>query len=302
MISLTPSVTVIILNWNGYDDTYECIESLQRITYKNCEILLIDNGSDTENILKLENKFEKIKIIRSKENLGYSGGNNIGINYALQQNADFILLLNNDTIVEPDFLNYLISEMLENTSVGITVPKINYYKNPELVWYAGGYISKIRGSGFTIGEGDLSKNHIKNKYVTFATGCCLLIKSDVIKDIHLLDENYFLYLEDVDYCMRCSLAGYKILFVARSKIYHKVSISSKKQNYLLPLYYVTRNRFYFVKKFNPRLFYLSFPIISLIFLVKCGFWILNGELEKIKVVKFSIKDFILKRMGKSTEL
>ncbi len=300
---MTPSVNVIILNWNGYSDTVELIESLFKISYDNFKIIVVDNNSEYDDVnLLTKNYGDKIHIITLKDNLGFTGGNNVGIQYALEAKADFILLLNNDTVVEPDFLNYLVYEMLEDNDVGMTVPKINYYDNPDLVWYAGGYISKIRSSGFTIGERDFSENHIENKYVTFATGCCLLIKSAIIKDINLLDENYFLYLEDVDYCMRCSMAGYKILLVAKSKIYHKVSISAKKENNLLPLYYVTRNRFYFLKKFYPRLFYLSFSIIILIFFVKCCFWFLQGERDKISVVKISIKDFILKRMGKRTEL
>lgn len=300
---MTPIISAVILNWNGYSDTTELIESLFKVHYEKLKIVVVDNGSKHNDFdLITQNYGDKIHIISLKENLGFTGGNNVGIKYALEKKSDYILLLNNDTTVEPDFLNHLVNEMLQNKNVGIAVPKINYYENRNLVWYAGGYISKIRGSGFTLGEKDLSENYNKNKYVSFATGCCMLIKSNVFKNIQLFDENYFLYLEDVDYCKRCILAGYKILFVAKSIIYHKVSISAKKQNTLLPLYYVTRNRLYFVKKFYPRFFYVSFLFINLIFLFKSFFWLIKGDRDKIAVVKISIRDFMLKKLGKNIEL
>ena len=104
-----PKIYIVIINWNGYVDTYECVESLQKISYKNFEIVIVDNGSDTKDVLKLEDKFEKVIVISNNNNLGFSGGNNIGINYALKQNSDFILLLNNDMIPAKIALSPIVS-------------------------------------------------------------------------------------------------------------------------------------------------------------------------------------------------
>lgn len=298
----SPSVFIIIVNWNGYRDTLECVESLYKINYKNYKVILIDNGSDTNEIDAITDKFPSTVLIKSNANLGFSGGNNLGIEFSIQSGAEYVLLLNNDTIVEVDFLNHLVGNIIQNDKVVIAVPKINYHSNPQTIWYGGGFISKIRGSGFTLGEGKFEGSYNKNKFVTFATGCCLLIETRVIKQIGTLDESYFLYLEDVDYCLRVISAGYKILYVADSKIYHKVSVSTKKNNALLPLYYVTRNRFYLTKKSLSYYFYLTFPTILIIFIIKSLYWALTGQTEKIKIVKKAIDDFLKKKMGKKSEL
>lgn len=302
MLTKYPSVYIIIVNWNGYNDTFECLNSIVKINYANYRIVVVDNGSDTNEIDGIEKNFPKIKLIKNSQNLGFSGGNNLGIEFSIKEGADFVLLLNNDTIVEPDFLNHLVDNILKDEKIGIAVPKINYYSNPNMIWYAGGFISKLRGSGFTIGEGKFENRYTKNKYVTFATGCCLLIETTAIKQIGAMDESYFLYLEDVDYCLRAISAGYKILFVADSKIYHKVSGSTTRNNALLPLYYVTRNRLYLTRKFLNYYFYLTFSIILIIFSIKSCYWALIGESEKIKMVKKAIDDFLNKKMGKNNNL
>jgi hypothetical protein len=297
-----PSVFIIIVNWNGYNDTLECVESLYKINYKNYKVILIDNGSDTNEVDNICKRFPLSVVIRSKENLGFSGGNNLGIEYSIKSGAEYVLLLNNDTVVEVDFLNNLVENIIKNDQVGIAVPKINFYSNRNIIWYAGGAISKLRGSGFTTGFGEQDSKYFENKYVTFATGCCLLVRTDVIKKIGLMDEKYFLYLEDLDYCLRNILAGYKILFVAQSKIYHKASISTKRYNVLLPLYYVTRNRFYFISKFYKKYFYFIFIVITAIFIFKSIIWLITDRRKKIKVVKKAFKDFLDNNMGKSVEI
>lgn len=278
------------------------MESISKIDYDNYRIIIVDNGSDSNEIESILLEFPNVEIIRSKENLGFSGGNNLGIVYSIELGADYIALLNNDTTVQSDFLTRLVKLSNSDKKVGIAVPKINYYSDPNRIWYAGGFISKFRGSGYTIGEGKTSEKYTKNRYVSFATGCCLLIKAKAIKKIGLMDPNYFLYLEDVDYCMRTLLTGYKILFVGQSSINHKVSISSTKYNILSPLYYVTRNRLYFVKKFYHNYYWIPFIIITLIFSFKSIFWLIMGEKRKSMIVKKAIDDYIANRMGKCEEL
>ena len=293
-----PLVNIVILNWNGFEDTSECIGSILNISYDNYNIIVVDNGSDKDESKEISTKFPEVITLRSETNLGFSAGNNLGIKWALRKGADYILLLNNDTIVEKNFLDILVDNASKNRTVGLAVPKINYYSDPSKVWYAGGYISKFRGAALTEGNGKSDSNQIKNAFVTFATACCLLIDKRVINDIGLMDENYFLYLEDADYCIRSSKHGYKILFVAQSKIYHKINESTTKEHNYVPLYYNTRNRLIFIKKFYKNIFYISLLYLICTFLFKSMIGFLTGDFVKVKVIYLAFRDFFLKKYGK----
>ncbi len=295
---LAPLVYILVLNWNSYNDTLECINSLQEIKYPNFRIVIIDNGSVTNDINNIRKILSNIELLKSKENLGFSGGNNLGIKYAMNEGADFVLLLNNDTIVEPDFLNYLIADVVTDKKIGMAVPKINYYSNHNIVWYAGGYTSEFRGSAFTIGQGQQSNRHASNKFVSFATGCCMLIKREVIERVGYWDENYFLYMEDADYCKRAINSGFKILFASNSQIFHKVNAATTKNDKNLPLYYMVRNRLYFSKKLLQNKFFIAYTYIFVTVFIKSLIWLIKGEMEKIKTVKLSFSDFKLRNMGK----
>jgi len=294
-----PSVYIIIVNWNGLNDTSECIKSIQNISYKDYNIIVIDNGSNKDESKELSIRFPEVITLRSEKNLGFSGGCNLGIRYSLEKNADYILLINNDTVVEKDFLEILIDNAVKNSSIGLAVPKINYYSKRSNIWYAGGYISKLRGAAVTKGKGKRDNLYNENKYVTFATACCLLIDKRVINDVGLMDEKYFLYLEDADYSVRSYRSGYKILFVANSKIYHKINKSTLKENNFIPLYYNTRNRLIFVKKFYKNLFYLSLTYMLFIFSFKCMIELCMGNFIKVKVIYLAFKDFFLNKSGKA---
>jgi hypothetical protein len=294
-----PSVFIVLLNYNGVHDTLECVESLQKITYPNYQIIVVDNGSSGDDVEQLHSLGNRIQLIESDINRGFSGGNNLGITYALNSGAAYIMLLNNDTIVEPDFIDRLIEGFGDDDKIGITVPKINYYAERGKIWYGGGDISKYRASGFTDGVGEDESKHNVDKYVTFATGCCLLIRADSIAKVGFMDENYFLYLEDTDYCMRFINAGYRIKYVGGGKIYHKVSAATQKHNSLLPVYYVTRNRLYFAKKFFEREFFLISAFIHVLFVPKRIYWAITRKSEYKKIVTKAFRDFRDNKMGKA---
>jgi len=296
-----PSVFIVIVNWNGLNDTIECIKSILNISYEYFKIIVIDNGSDNDESIELAFKFPDVIAIRSETNLGFSGGNNLGIKYALKNEADYILLINNDTIVEKDFLDILVEVVVKNQSIGLAVPKINYYNNPSRIWYAGGYISKLRGAAVTIGKGKLDNFYTENKYVTFATGCCLLIDKKVINDVGLMDEKYFLYLEDADYCLRAVESGYKILCVPQSKIFHKINSSTFQKYENLPLYYVTRNRLYFTKKLFPKYIGIVYTYVLISMVIKSIYWFFVSRKNKILIVKKAFSDFKLNNLGKMKE-
>jgi hypothetical protein len=291
-------IYTIILNRNGYQDSKECIQSLLQATYKNFIIVLVDNGSNTNEAELLENEFPAIKAIRIEKNLGFSGGNNIGIKYSLEQNADYILLLNNDTTVERNFLEPLLEKMLQDKQVGIVAPQINYYSEPNRVWSAGGKIRKIRASGFADSDKLEPRLSKKDRGVDFVSGCCMLIRREVFEKVGTFDENYFLYVEDTDFCYRVIKAGYKICLTPKSKIYHKVNSSTKKNNSLLPLYYTTRNRLYFAKKNFKRTFYLTFIYMLIVMSIKSIYWFIVGNSKYVKAVIRAFKDLFDNKMGK----
>lgn len=235
-----PKVSIIILNWNGWADTKECLVSLNCVDYDNFEVILIDNGSkeSLDFARDIEEQFSnlKIELILNEENLGFAGGNNQGIKIALEGGAEYVLLLNNDTTVEPDFLKKLIEAGEKNKSYGILGPVIYSSNEPEKIWFAGGQFNWLRTRGshiFTEPSDELKK-------VDYITGCCLLVKKEVIEKIGLLSEDYFLYYEDGDWCLRARKAGYLSGLIGLAKIYHKQSHSTQEFSYPY-IYYHSRN-------------------------------------------------------------
>ena len=246
-----PLVYIILINWNGLDDTLECLESLKKISYKNYKIIVVDNGSKNNQADVIKHNFPNIELIKNEENKGFVIANNQGIRLAVENDADYILLLNNDTVVKRNFLNILIDYGEKNKKVGILGPKILYY-NSEKVWSMGGKISYLTGISIMIGKGKDTKEYNKIIEPDFVTGCAMLIKKEIIKKIGLLDPIYFAYYEDSDYCFRVKKAGYKIKVVPESTIWHKKSASAgiKGSNKITPTqaYLWARNGIVFGRK------------------------------------------------------
>ena len=267
-----PSVSIVLLNYNGYNDTIECIKSLKNITYNNYKIVIVDNNSTDNSEIEIK-KFIKnddnIQFIQSYKNLGFSGGNNIGIRYALENNADYICLLNNDTIVETNFLSELVNSMEKDNKIGVAAGKIMYFEDKDIIWSAGGFISEIKSLGEHYGI-DIkdSKQFDDTIEVSFLTGCLQLIRKEVFEEIGMYDDIYFLYMEDLDFCKRVTRKGYKLMYIPQSKIYHKVSASIGGFESPLQLYYVTRNRILFNKKnqnnFIKSILFYAFMIIKML--------------------------------------
>lgn len=248
---MEPSVAIILVNYNGYDDTVECVKSLLGITYKNYSIYIVDNCSaDAEKIKKDAFLNENARVMYSDENLGFSGGNNIAIRDAVDRGYDYIVLLNNDTTVEPRFLEELVKEAGTDKKIGIVTGKIYFYYKRENVWSAGGTYDRKTGltvqfSGPDNGEFDSEKE------ITFATGCLQMFPCEVVEKVGLMDEEFFLYSEDSDYCQRIIDAGYRLMYTPESIIYHKVSASTGDRSPMQQRY-MMRNNLYMIKKYSPK--------------------------------------------------
>lgn len=235
-----PRVSIIILNWNGLKDTEECLESLKRITYLNYKVIVVDNASTGDDVKVLRERFgEYIHIIENDRNYGFAEGNNIEIRYALKDGVEHILLLNNDTLVAPDFLSELVNVADSDPQIGLAGPKIYFYHEPNRIWFAGGGISLFSASS-NRGRNLIDKGQFdKVDYVDFISGSCMLIKRSVLESAGLLDPVYFFGIEDVDMSLRATQAGFSNVFVPSSRIWHKV-FSSGIRRPDIP-YYTSRN-------------------------------------------------------------
>ncbi len=247
---MDPKVVIVILNWNRASDTIECVDSIQNLAYPNFEIVVVDNASTDGSVVALEKKFPELKIIRNSRNLGYTGGNNIGIRYALDHVADHVLLLNNDTIVDKDLVHDLVSAMQRQPQAGIVSPTIYDYQEPAKVWFAGASIDWDSGESPHWGLGEQDHGQFNRVVeVDRVSGCAMLVRRAVFDRIGLLDPDYFLYYEDVDFCVRAFKAGYKSYCVQTAKVWHKVSSSTQaNRGSDLHAYYHARNRLLFLRK------------------------------------------------------
>ncbi len=222
-----PEVYIIILNWNGLDDTLECLQSLGKIDYPHYKIVLVDNKSKNDEGRIIKQQYPEIHLIQNKKNEGYAQGNNIGIEYALKQGADYILFLNNDTVVLPDFLSILVEYLQKHETVGVVGPKMLYYDSDK-IWFNGGKIYWWIGFARHL---ERLKQNTQSKItspleVEYITTVCCLVKKEVFEKIGLLDSSFFIYYDDTDWCFRARRAGYKNVVVPAAVIRHKVSVAS----------------------------------------------------------------------------
>ncbi|HSW96467.1 MAG TPA: glycosyltransferase family 2 protein [Candidatus Saccharimonadales bacterium] len=244
-----PLVCIIILNWNGLEDTIDCLNSVLKIDYPNYKIILVDNGSKDNSVKELQKKFSKIPLIINKENLGYAEGNNVGMRYALKQKPAYILFLNNDVTVDKKWLRILVDYAEKHPKVGIVGPKIYYSAKPDTIWFTEGKIDYDKGPFIHVDQGrkDTKENSIAKK-VDYINGCSLLIKTAIIKKIGAFDKKYFAYVEDIDLNLRVQKLGYESHIVPNSKIWHIVSASTGGEANPKKEFLKARNLIFFVKK------------------------------------------------------
>jgi len=225
--SAYPLVYIIVLTWNGREDTLECLRSLRRVDYPNRKIVVVDNASTDGTIEAVGTEFAEVEIIENETNLRYAGGNNRGIRYAMDRGAAAVLLLNNDTIVDPEFLRLMVESLTAHPTTGIVGPKILYYNDPKRIWYAGGTVSWWQGWVSHRGIREPDNGQYDTPATTdYVSGCCMLVRRDVITRVGMLDDSYFIYGEDTDWCLRTRRAGYAVVVQPGARIWHKVSASS----------------------------------------------------------------------------
>jgi GT2 family glycosyltransferase len=250
MTASSALVAVVILNWNQEKDTAECLSSLRAVRGGPLRVILVDNGSPPESVDRLERTFSEALVIRLPENQGFAAGNNAGIARAVQEGASHILLLNNDTLVDPNFLAPLL-EGLKEPKTGMVGPKIYYHPEVTRIWFAGGMIDWRTGRQWHLGADELDKGQWdRPREVDYITACCLLAPAGLFQEIGGLDERYFIYFEETDWNLRARRRGYQCRYLPDSRIYHKVSQAMKTGSPTSDYYY-TRNRLLFFKSHAP---------------------------------------------------
>ncbi|MGA9116843.1 MAG: glycosyltransferase family 2 protein [Bacteroidota bacterium] len=222
-----PLVYIILVNWNGRAVTLDCLASLRKSTYPHKKILVVDNASSDGSADAIRATFPEAEVLQTGANLRFAGGNNAGIRRALEEGADMVLLLNNDTTVEEDFLEPLVRRLASDPLAGAAGPRIVYHDDPSRIWYAGGRINFWTGTASHRGIREPDGAPFDTPGETdYATGCCLITRREVLERVGLLDTSYFMYAEDADWCLRARRAGYRIQYEPASRIRHKVSVSS----------------------------------------------------------------------------
>jgi GT2 family glycosyltransferase len=241
----SPKIFIIVLNYNGKDVIKNCLTSVFKIDYPDFEVVVVDNNSADGSFELAKAGFSKASFIKNEENLGYAAGNNVGIRFALERMADYVLLLNNDTEVEKDFLIRLVEAAEKDKKIGIASPVIFNGYNRQ-IWFSGGRIKWLKMK--TTHELNTST---ADAYETgFATGCAMLVRAAVFKEIGLLDEDFFLYWEDADFSVRARRSGFKISVVSGSWAYH---FEKSEENLKQKTYWLVISGLIFFQKNTPLL-------------------------------------------------
>lgn len=308
-------IFVVILNWKGKKNTLECLASMERLVVNNFQlkVVMVDNGSDDDSVEgikkylhKLTKKFasdlHEFRIIENPSNLGFAEGNNVGIRYALDNCADFVLVLNNDIVVHEELIAKFLEAAEKHKDVGVFSPKIYFapgfefrkdrYSEKEkgnVLWYVGGIIDwdNILASNYGVDDTDIGQYETERN-IDFATGACVFIRREVLEKIGLFNKRYYLYLEDVDFSQRAKNAGWGVMYIPDAKVWHKVSQSSVIGGELND-YFISRNRLLFGLRYAPFRAKLAILRESLKILFSGRDWQKKG-----------VKDFYLGRFGKGS--
>jgi GT2 family glycosyltransferase len=218
-------IVIILLNWNGKKDTLECLASLEHVTYRNFQTIVVDNGSTDDSVAAIRSAFPLIPILETGANLGFAGGNNVGIEWALRKHAEWILLLNNDTTVAPDFLDAFIQAAQEKPQARILGAKILRYDQPTTIDHLGGAWNPTKGEFESLHSGVADHPYLNMAAVDYVCGAALFMHRSVPETIGLLEHKFFLLWEETDFCYRARRAGFEVWTAPQAKIWHKVSSS-----------------------------------------------------------------------------
>ncbi len=281
-----PSVYCIILSWNGRALTIDCIRSVLQSDYENLKILVVDNASSDKSAEAIGAAFAgeietgKLILISNDRNYGFAGGNNIGLKYALEQNADYAFLLNNDTVVERTLFSELIAFLSGLESPAIAGPKIYYFDPPDQIWFAGGEIKLYKGLSRHIGIREKDTGQYNHPVACdYITGCGMMIPKPILETTGLLDTLYPLYSEDSDFCFRARQDGFRCYYVPQAKMWHKISAASGGQLKWRKIKLRLISNIIFLKRYAKWYHWLSIPVFQAAETIKILLLIIRGKIK-----------------------
>ncbi len=256
------SVFVVLLNWNGLADTLECLNSLRKQDYPQLRIIVVDNASAADEASCIEQQFTEVTVLRQTENLGFCGGNNVGIKHALAQGAEYVLVLNNDTIAPPELISELMRKSVNLPRVGAVSPVILCHPETSLIWYAGSaWEAETAGFRHLLAYQDRKTVSAIEPFETeYACGCCLLVSASVLRQVGLMDERYFAYYDEADWSSRMKARGFECYVIPTAHVFHKVSRTKRRP---LVTYFLARNRLLWMHDHLPfRKRLASYPYLA----------------------------------------
>ena len=294
-----PLISIITVNYNGLDLTVELLNSIRQLSYKNVEIFVVDNASKDNAQSFFNNQYPEVKFIRSEKNLGFAGGNNLAVKEA---KGDFFFFINNDAEMTEGCLEKLVELFQSHPKLGIASPLLCYFndnpkENPELIQYAGStHLHPMTARNQTIGEKEINKGQYNKPQPTaYAHGAAMMVKREVIDNVGVMFEDFFLYYEELDWCERIRRAGYEIWVEPRAKIYHKESVTVGAMS-PLKTYYLNRNRIYFMRRNFSGINLLLFSLFLIFFTIPKNLlvYLLRGEFKHaqvfIKAIVWNVTD------------
>lgn len=300
-----PLVVAVVLNWNGVDETIECVKSLHDSTYNNLEIVIVDNASTDNSVETINNIFPQIKLIVNSTNSGYAGGNNLGIKWALNNKAEYVFILNNDVVVESTMIEKLIKGLQKNPNAGLITGKVYYKEDSNRIFSGAGRFIRWRCTG--VNRGSIFGRrylHDRECFVNYISGVLFLAKLEVFENLGLLDEKFFMYFEDLEFSMRVQ-KNYLMAYTPDAIAYHKSGGGTRWSNYSETyLYYQTRNRFIVFN--NENLFYRFYVVIFTMFvtiakstaILLSNFRLKKVDKNKLRFLWKGFKDGILYNLSK----
>lgn len=303
MVFSSPRVHIIILNWNGWKDTIECVESCLNLTYDNYVVVIVDNASSDGSEAILREHFPGVQLIQTRENLGYAGGNNVGIRYALAHGAEYVWLLNNDTKVDTAALDEMLRVVKDEPTVGMVGPKILLYSRPDYLNCVGSTINLITGQPSLIGLGEKDDGRFDDiREMDTLSGCSLLVRRELIDAVGFLDDRFFLFYEETDWILRAKRAGYRMLYAPKARIWHKVSASVGGHQSPLMLYYMIRNNPLLMRKNVGLIAFAGFLLTYLCLVIPkkvINVLVFNKEkrYQKLKAILKGLSHYFCGRFG-----
>jgi GT2 family glycosyltransferase len=279
MTDRTPHVSIILLNWNQPEFTLDCLKSLEKVDYPAFDVIVVDNGSKDGSPAQIRQAFPDVTLIENPTNLGFAGGNNVGVKRALANGADYLLLLNNDTEVAPNLLRSLVDVGESDPRIGALGPKIYYFDHQNVIWSGGGAVDRfgepkhLRENQVDTGQPDRVED------VDYVTGCAFMVKRAVVEKVGALDDRFFIYFEETEWCSRIKRAGFRIVYAPQARMWHKISMVQRTTSRRY-LYLMTRNRLLYLRLTGAKPAMIALAVIDLLRTIAS--WTLRPEHREMR--------------------